>query len=94
MQHSLVTSSRVLVALILAFDRNPAMSRRGAQAYRGQGTRCAIVLNINVDANPDVLASLALGSAINGLILSRGQGTEPDNEYRECRSHNFHITPL
>src|SRR4029453_6186294 len=70
-----------------------AMSCRGAQAYRGQWTRRAIVLNINIDADPDVLASLALGSAINGLVLSRGQGTEPGNEYRKCRSHTFHITP-
>src|SRR5690349_19459262 len=70
------------------------MSWRGAQAYRGQWTRCAIVLNIKIDADSDVLASLALGSAINRLVLSRGQGTEPDNEYRQCRSHNLHITPL
>src|SRR5262245_49594850 len=69
------------------------MSCRGAQAYRGQWTRCAIVLNINIDADPDVLASLALSSAINGLVLSRGQGTEPGNEYRKCRSHTFHIIP-
>jgi hypothetical protein len=69
------------------------MSWLGAQAYRGQWTRCAIVLNINIEADPDVLPSLALGSAINGLILSRGQGAEPDNEYRKCPSHTFHITP-
>src|SRR4030095_9288838 len=68
------------------------MNRRGAQAYRGQWTRCAIVLNIKIDADSHVLASLALGSAINGLVLSRGQGTEPDNEYRQCRSQHFHTT--
>src|SRR5262245_58721911 len=70
------------------------MSWRGAQAYRGQWTRCAIVLNIKIDANSHVLARLALGSAINGLVLSRGQGTEPDNGYCQCPSHSFHITPL
>jgi hypothetical protein len=40
-------------------------------------------VHINIDADPDVLAGLALDGAINGFVLSGGQGTEPDNEYRK-----------
>jgi hypothetical protein len=73
-------------------DRNFAMSRRGAEAYRREWTGRAIGLDIDIDADPKALASLTLGSAINGFVLSRGQGTKP-KKHHKCQTHRFHITP-
>jgi hypothetical protein len=67
------------------------MSRRAAQTYRGEWTGRAIGLDIDIDADPNVLASLTFRSTINGFVLSRRQGTEP-NEHHKCQTHSFHIT--
>ena len=65
------------------------MSRRAAQTYRREWAGRAIGLDIDIDADPNVLAGLTLGSAINGFVLSRGQGTEPNNEYHKSRPTAF-----